>query len=348
MNWKTVLSLAVAVAMGLGAMWVGRNMMNQGQLTGAAPAASTEGIVVAARDLEPGEVIADKDLTTKDWPAGSMTNFFKAADKKSLVGRVIVASVMKEYPISDRSLAPPGSEGGVSGLVPPGMRAVSVETGENSGVSAMLTPNCRVDVIGTLRPNRGEMAKTIVENARVIAVGNHVGHAPNDPSGNMAAPPRNVWLVVSPRDAETIELAQSMGKLRLVLRAAGDSTSIAGGGVTASQLTGIPEAEPNKVNAAPGATDKILAFLKEMQERQAKNPQPVRTGPQNNQETRGLQIIRGGSESSAYEWVKDKNGQWVPKDSPAAAHGNAQPPPSSPPTTSPSSNQDPFESEHGK
>jgi hypothetical protein len=156
-----------------------------------------------------------------------------------------------------------------------------------------------------------------------------------------------VWLVVSPREAETIELAQSMGKLRLVLRAANDSTSTAGGGVTASQLTGVSEAEP-KVDAGPSATDKILAFLKEMQERQAKNPQPIKAAPQSPQETRGLQIIRGGSESSAYEWVKDKNGQWVPKNSPDAAHGSTQQPPNAPPTTSPSSNQDPFESDKGK
>ena len=62
-------------------------------------------------------------------------------------------------------LAPIGSGSGLQALVPPGMRAITIEVNEYTGVGAMITPGCRVDVIATLNDPKtdGRIAKTAAD-----------------------------------------------------------------------------------------------------------------------------------------------------------------------------------------
>jgi len=53
-----------------------------------------------------------------------------------------------------------------------------------------------------------------------------------------AQPQPNATLAVTPAETERLVLAESQGKLRLVLRAAGDAIRMASGGVTMPQLLG--------------------------------------------------------------------------------------------------------------
>src|SRR5205814_4519660 len=91
-------------------------------------------------------------------------------DPKDLIGRVLVSPAIQDLPISDRLLAAKGTEEGISGMIPVGMRAVAVDVNESSGVAGLITPGCRVDVIATLRMSESEIARTIDENVKVQAV----------------------------------------------------------------------------------------------------------------------------------------------------------------------------------
>jgi pilus assembly protein CpaB len=195
----------------------------------------------------------------------------------------------------DGLLAAPGSEGGLTALVPDGMRAVAVEITESSGVGWMLVPGCRVDVIAALRQESGEMARTIVENVKVQAVGQRLVKDRNDGNGSRGEVMKTVTLIVTPKDAESIELAGNSGKLRLVLRGANDTRPTASSGVRMAELTGgaMPDGQPT--TKPTGGFLSMLAALAAMP-----STQPTSPVEQEIYVRRAERIIRGGSEGTVY------------------------------------------------
>lgn len=235
MNARTIIALAVAIALGIAATLVGRSIVMGNRTIGISTPTVTE-IVVAKTDLEPGQLIEAADVMLAEMPTSSLSpSMFR--DTKALVGRAVISPVVKGQAMFEQLLAPPGSEGGLSSLVPDGMRAVSVDVNESSAVAGLLTPGSRVDVIATLRPDqRGQIARTIVENVKVQAVNRRLSKT--ERPDEKAASVKTVTLIVAPKDAEAIELASNTGRLRLVLRGTSDMAPTQSPGVTFAELTG--------------------------------------------------------------------------------------------------------------
>src|SRR5439155_12299060 len=121
-----------------------------------------------------------------------------------------------------------------------------IEINEFSGVAGLLVPGCRVDVVSTLndQETRHSVARTIVQNVKVLAVGqrltvNNVGKKDEAAMSAEAAVAKSVTLLVKPREAEAIELASTSGRTRLVLRGSFDESVRSGGdGVSVAELLG--------------------------------------------------------------------------------------------------------------
>src|SRR3954469_25421228 len=159
MKFKTSASLMIAIVLGIVTTYVGIDVVNKAK-RGAGTAAK---IVVAARDMEPGYVIDITDLKLEDVPATLVpAKAFK--DPKLVVGRTVLASVVRGYPLIDNQLAASGSGGGMQAMVPKGMRAVAVEVSEGSAVAGLITPGCYVDVIATFNNGDQTIATTVVQN----------------------------------------------------------------------------------------------------------------------------------------------------------------------------------------
>jgi Flp pilus assembly protein CpaB len=120
------------------------------------------------------------------------------------------------------------------------MRAITVSVDETSGLAGLLVPGSRVDVVSTVNGSSKDetVAATIVQDVLVQAVGQRLSALASDKD---AQPARTVTLVVSPRDAEAIELATSMGRTRLVLRGTNDREKADDLGVTVVELRGDKE-----------------------------------------------------------------------------------------------------------
>src|SRR5207247_1735545 len=150
-------------------------------------------------------------------------------NKKDAVGRTVLASVVTGYPLSETILAARDAGEGLQAMVPSGMRSVTVDVSESSGVAGLLVPGCHVDVIATLRNGEQSVAKTIVENVKVQFVARsrtgRMGRTSMElGEADVAGPAKTVTLIVTPKQANTIELANSQGKTRLVLRGNADVT----------------------------------------------------------------------------------------------------------------------------
>ncbi|HEX8521737.1 MAG TPA: Flp pilus assembly protein CpaB [Tepidisphaeraceae bacterium] len=296
MKGKTSIMLLIAVALGLVTAKVGWDIVQKKNQ--AKDTMKMTKIVVAKRDLDAGTQIEPGDVTTTMWPAETAPkNAF--TEVKDAIGRTIVGMVVANQPLLDGLMAPTDSPGGLQALVPEGMRAVTVEVNESSGVAGLLVQGARVDVISTLRAGERTVSKTIVENVRVTAVGHKMVRDPRDDSAQAV---RTVTLVMSPKNAEAIELASNSGRPRLVLRGAADNTPTASQGVSLDELVGGGNhttaidtlgGPPAQQPVATAADDAFGAAPKASVEFQ------------NSTLRRPVQIIRGGAESVIYYEMKN-------------------------------------------
>lgn len=239
MNLKTWIPLALALTFGLVAAFVGRNMLRNPRGAGQPQTQPAERFVVAKQNVDPGRPLAESDLTLADVPAtGLPAGAFRTVSE--IAGRVVRSPLAQGRPVLNEMLLPPGVGGGPQALIPAGMRAITLEVNEYTGVAGLLAPGSRVDVVSTLRTARAEvsLARTIVQNVKVLAVGQRLSATADSSKEPLS---RSVTVLVTPQQAEAVELATATGRTRLVLRNPLDNASSHSEGATLATLTGQPE-----------------------------------------------------------------------------------------------------------
>ena len=198
---------------------------------------SIQYVVVAGADLPMGKKLVATDLKIKEWPK-ELAPSGCFSDTSGLAGRVINIPVYKEETIMKSKLAPIGSEGGFSSIIPPGMRALTVSVNTSSGVSGFILPNARVDVLVTVPAHnqRSESTtKIILEDIKVLAV-DQTFERDNDKPVIV----QTVTLLVEPTEAEKLVLASTEGKLQLSLRNNADRARKPTRGVKLRELIAKP------------------------------------------------------------------------------------------------------------
>src|SRR2546422_9557369 len=143
---------------------------------------------------------------------------FDSAEK--LTGRVAVTNIAPREPISESRLAPQGTAGGLSAVIPEGYRAMTVKVDDVVGISGFLMPGALVDVVVTIDPaERAGMedpvSKIVLQNIKVLANGQNIDKPENQREANSV---KAITLLVTPEQAEKLALASSEGKLQLVMR----------------------------------------------------------------------------------------------------------------------------------
>ncbi|MCC6424861.1 MAG: Flp pilus assembly protein CpaB [Phycisphaerales bacterium] len=286
MNIKAIVPLIVALVLGLVAALTAWQMTNRQGPKGTAQKASAQ-VVVLKDNVTPGAELRPESLVmgpagSEKAPAGTFTSVEQVA------GRVSTVPMVAGQPVFETLLAPKGTGSGLQALVPAGMRAITVEVNEFSGVAGLLAPGCRVDIVMTMQgEHSGEsIARTICQDIKVTAVGQQVGQEKEkDDDKGMS---RSVTLLVTPRDAEAIELGASMGRPRLVLRGSQDKELEQSAGVTLAELRG----DPQKQSADPFVNRPVE------QVRPATQPSERMVDNRSMQRTRTVQIIRAGNVST--------------------------------------------------
>jgi pilus assembly protein CpaB len=183
-------------------------------------------LVVAAKALEPGTVLAVADLKTISWPAQELPQgAFERTDQ--VAGKTLFTSLSPSEPILSARLASEDGSGQGAG-VPAGMRAVSVHVSDSSGVLSLLHAGQKVDVQVLIpRTNEaGAQLRTAIEDIAVLAVS-----AKPEPSSQGFSLPV-VTLLAKPADADVLALADSGARVRLTLRNPLDSATRASTALT--------------------------------------------------------------------------------------------------------------------
>ena len=206
-------------------------------------------LVVATRPLGVGWMIKPADVKiakvpTEGFPKGA---FNKVED---VLDRPVISNVLLDEPILEGRLAAKGSGLGLAPTIPVGMRAVTVRVNDVAGIAGFVLPGMKVDVLVTGHPPNGEgtMTTTCLQNMLVLSAGTTM---PPDPRGQTIQAP-TVTLLVDPEQAETLTLANSEGRIQLVLRNSSDQTIEKTSGRFVSELYGSQrKPAAAKVEAAP-------------------------------------------------------------------------------------------------
>ena len=209
----------------------------------------TKPVVVAAKDIPAGAALDKASLTVKHWPAVAVPEGAIATLDAS-VGRVARVPVFTGEAILPGRLARAGTAPGLEARITPGMRAMSVRINDVAGMSGLVQPNSRVDVLVSLRGTSGntteEVSKLFLENMRVLSMGSRTTR---DDSGD-PTPATTATLEVTPAQAEKLAVAMRQGMIQLVLRGFDDTDSTDTKGASSSEvLAQLRDAKPTPVVA---------------------------------------------------------------------------------------------------
>jgi len=274
----------------------------------------TQPVVVAAADIAEGQVIERPMLATVQWPVGTVpVGAYGTLD--SVVTRVARIPVFKGEAIVPGRLAPTGTGAGIEVKITPGKRAMGIRVSDVSGVSGLLQPNSRVDVLVAIRDETGktnrQVAKLFMENMRVLSVGSEIQRGPDGRAVNATT----ASLEVTPEEAERLAIASAQGQIQLVLRGYGDPDSVKTPGATSEDVlaqlrgrmipvTDVAASAPKAAASRPRPRYQAVATPK---------PTPVATAPARPDSVR-VTVYRGSKASE--EKFERGDSTRVPRETP--------------------------------
>ena len=231
---RALVLLVFALASGvLAALLALRYLRQQSQpLAAAEPARSA--VVVAARALPVGAVVAEQDVKTIGWSGPIPAGFI--GQPAQVIGRGLLAPIEPNEPIMVGKLAAEGAGGGLNIMIEEGMRAITIGVDQVVGVAGFVLPNTRVDVLLTMpMPGSPEPAtRILMQNVRTLAAGQSIQQ---DKEGKPLPVPV-VTFLVTPEQAETLALASQQGRIQLTLRNTLDTAGVRTSGTRVSALMG--------------------------------------------------------------------------------------------------------------
>ena len=228
MRRQTVIALAVAVVLGLLAVYLANSYIGRSdQLVQQAQQGTTK-VAVAAVPLDYGiDITPDKvkfvDYPASSIPAGAFSDFNQLAPAGKR--RVVLRPMAINEPILATKLAGEGLGPSIAYLLPDGMRAAAVRVNDVSGVAGFVQPMDTVDVLITRQMpganTNAQVTDVLLQAVKVIAIDQNAQGADGKP-----VLARTATLEVNPIDAQKLALAQNVGSLSLVLRKPGEDQDL--------------------------------------------------------------------------------------------------------------------------
>jgi pilus assembly protein CpaB len=210
-------------------------------------------VAVAKVAIPVGTKIVPEQITIVQFPKESTPDgTFEVADK--LNGRVAVVNIGPREPVTESRLAPEGSAGGLSAVIPEGYRAMTVKVDDVVGISGLIMPGTLVDVVVVIDPGdkgtQDPIGKIVLQNIKVLANGQNIDKPENQREANNV---KAVTLQVTPEQAEKLALASTEGKLQLVMRNSTDQDDEKTTGINKRALLGgdraMPAPEPGSLKS---------------------------------------------------------------------------------------------------
>jgi Flp pilus assembly protein CpaB len=215
MKSKTFVMMFLAIGCGLVAAYL------TARISARQATPDTQPVLVAKDKINAGSVIKDPEklFVLMSYPTGSTPNAITNLD--DLKNKIVNKSVQPGQWLTQDDVS-----GNFGIELPKGYYAMSVKVDASTNANGFILPKSRVNVVATLRASgQGSKPKvvTILQDVLVLAVDQTSIRQEDKMAYGQV---NNALLAVKPADSQKLALAQSMGELRLVLRAHDDETKI--------------------------------------------------------------------------------------------------------------------------
>ena len=192
-------------------------------------------VLVAKQALPVGTIITPDMLSLQPWPQELVKDAYfiqtpeAPLDMGTMAGRVVRFAVTAGEPVTQGALVAPGDRGFLAAALSPGMRAVTIAVSGPTAVGGFVFPGDRIDLVLTQKISGIEgpelkTSETIARNLRVLAT-NQSAETEKDEAGKPVVKSDISLITVeaTPRIAEKINVAQSIGTVSVSLRSLADT-----------------------------------------------------------------------------------------------------------------------------
>ena len=211
---RTTLLIAIILAIGTG--WLTLNYLSGIQSQNSASGAPRS-IIVAATEIPARAPITLSMLARATRPESDVEPD-AIVDPKAIVGSLSLITIPVGGTITSSKIAH-SPNAALPVRLQPGMRAVSIQIDRVKGVSGMVQPGDRVDVIAVppRATDQPPPAATILRGVRVLALGDTLETSSAMPSSQESSS-TTMTLEVTPAQADLLAMADVDATLRLALR----------------------------------------------------------------------------------------------------------------------------------
>lgn len=230
MSIRVIVLVLFALGTAVGTVVFARTWMDaqRAAITARVPPSEAETpapqILVTKAALPAGSFVKPEHLRWQAWPDDNLAQSYVLKEDREMdefVGSVARSGIVVGQPITDGTVVKPGERGFLAAVLEPGKRAVSVSINATTGISGLVFPGDRVDLILTqniTQTTAGEKSvrrasETVLTDIRVLAVDQSTDDQENEP-----AVAKTVTLEVTPKQVEIISVVTELGKLSLSLR----------------------------------------------------------------------------------------------------------------------------------
>jgi len=242
MKWSVVgllllgVTAAVCAAVLVGSL---RSSMRSSDATKEQALGNVE-VIVAAKALPALTLVAADSILSKTVPkdklsAGSYSR------PEGVLGKVLSRPMVEGQTFTAKCFATDGTGKQLAAMLPKGMRAVAVPLARHSGLQGLLYPGCVVDVLTSFKVlaqkdhTRQVISTVMIQGVQVIAIeSDTIVSAEKDPNAPTSANRvgsggrQNVTLMVSPQEAQALQLAVEHGSISLAMRSPLDTSPVRG------------------------------------------------------------------------------------------------------------------------
>jgi pilus assembly protein CpaB len=234
MNAKSLILIVAALLFAGGTAFVASRLMGQKPVQQVQVQEQPgKKVLVAKGNLPAGTFIKEEDISWQKWPTDGVNDNYllDGTDINTIVGAVVRKGIVAGEPITEAQIARPGDRGFLAAVLTPGMRAISIDVNEPSSVAGLVFPGDRIDVLLNMQftitetgsdgsqqasQYRPQTSETVLENVRLLATDRNLNDIEGEPKKI-----NTVTIEVTPKQAEMIKVAASMGQLALSLRGLG-------------------------------------------------------------------------------------------------------------------------------
>ncbi len=190
-------------------------------------------VLVAQRALPVGTIITADAIGYQPWPRDLVQDAYFIQDKTDmgkLLGTVVKNPITAGQPVTTGSLVAPGDRGFLAAALGPGMRAVTLPVSSRTGVAGFVFPGDHVDLLltQTVKGDGESQAlratETILKNLRVLATDQSTVQETVEGKTQVKGFSL-VTVETTPKIAEELAVAESIGTLSLSLRSIADNSA---------------------------------------------------------------------------------------------------------------------------